>query len=135
MNTRLIRTWSAAARWLTSTTTTFVEGFANRQLTERTSALLDTPYTGRQATYDLRRLKRKGLIRKPPHINRYQRTPDGRRVAVLFTKAYNRVLAPGLTHLGPRLPESITRRSPLATAWRQFERRLDDHLERSLLAA
>jgi len=112
-----------------------VEGFANRQLTERAGALLGTPYTSRQATYDLRRLKRKGLIRKRPRTHRYQLTPDGRRVAVLFTKTYNRVLAPGLTHLDPHLPESITRRSPLATAWRDFERRLEDHLERSFLAA
>jgi hypothetical protein len=112
-----------------------VEGFANRHLTERACALLGTPYTNRQATYDLRRLKRKGLIRKRPKTNRYLLTPDGRRIAVLFTKAYGRVLVPGLTHLDPHLPETITQRSPLATAWRTFERTLDDHLERSLLAA
>jgi hypothetical protein len=112
-----------------------VEGFSNRHLTERTAALLGTPYTTRQATYDLRRLKRKGLICKRPSTNRYHLTRDGRRVAVLFTKTYGRVLAPGLTHLDPHLPESLTHRSPLATAWRKFERTLDDHLERSLLAA
>ena len=112
-----------------------VEGFANRQLTERTGALLGTPYTSRQATYDLRRLKRKGLIAKRAHTNRYQLTSDGRRVAVLFTKTYGRVLTPGLTALDPRLPEDISQRSTLATAWRHFERALDDHLERSLLAA
>lgn len=43
-----------------------VAGFANRQLVERVSALLRTPYSRRQATYDLRRLKRKGLIEKIP---------------------------------------------------------------------
>ena len=62
------------------------------------------PYTSRQATYDLRRLKRKGLIVRLPHTHRYQLTPLGRRVAVLFTKIYGRVLAPGLVVLDPHLP-------------------------------
>jgi len=43
------------------------------------------PYTSRQATYDLRRLRRKQLIERFPHSNRSQLTPLGRRVAVLFT--------------------------------------------------
>src|SRR5439155_16110337 len=38
-----------------------VEGFTNRKLVERTLPLLDSGYTPRQATYDLRRLKRKDL--------------------------------------------------------------------------
>jgi hypothetical protein len=36
--------------------------------------------------------------------NRYQLTNLGRRVAVLFTKTYGRVLAPGLSTLDPYLP-------------------------------
>jgi len=41
-----------------------VEGFINHQLVARTAYLLDQASTPRQATYDLRRLKRKGLILK-----------------------------------------------------------------------
>jgi hypothetical protein len=63
-----------------------VTGFTNRDLVERTSALLARPYSRRQATYDLRRLKRKRLIVKLSGRQRYQLTPDGRRIAVLFTK-------------------------------------------------
>ena len=37
-----------------------VEGFRIRQLAPTNGCLLDAPYTTRQATYDLRRLKRKG---------------------------------------------------------------------------
>lgn len=81
-----------------------ITGFDNRQLTELVATLLDTPYTARQATYDLRRLRRKGLIERFPHSNRYQLTPLGRRVTVLFTKTYGRVLAPGLVQLDPGLP-------------------------------
>ena len=112
-----------------------VAGFTNRQMVERVSALLGALYTTRQATYDLRRLKRKGLIRRMRRKQRYELTPLGRRVAVLFTKAYGRVLAPGLALLDPALPEDIGRRSPLATAWRTLQRALDDFAERSLVAA
>lgn len=112
-----------------------VAGFNNRQLTARTAALLGEPYTARRATYDLRRLKRKGLIRKRAKTNRYELSADGRRVAVLFTKVHGRVLAPGLTRLDPALPEEIGRRSPLAVAWRVLERALEDFAERSLVAA
>jgi hypothetical protein len=112
-----------------------VEGFSNRQLVQHTTALVDTPYATRQATYDLRRLKRKGLILKTPHSHRYQLTPLGRRVAVLSTKTYGRVLAPGLTLLDPKLSDHLKRRSPLATTWRQLNSALDDFTNRQLLAA
>src|ERR1700692_708885 len=102
-----------------------IRGFTNRQLVERVRALLQSPYTSRQATYDLRRLKRKGVIAKIQGTHRYQLTGLGRRVAVLFTKAYRRVLAPGLSALDPRLPEDVTARSDLTMSWRGFERALD----------
>jgi len=110
-------------------------GFTNAHLVERVSALLNANYTARQATYDLRRLKRKGLIRKLSKLNRYQLTPLGRSVAVLFTKAYGRVLAPGLSLLDPALPDDLARRSPVALAWRAFDRALDEFTRRSLIAA
>ncbi len=112
-----------------------VGGFTNGQLVERTAALLNASYTSRQATYDLRRLKRKGLIGKLAGTRRYQLTALGRRVAVLFTKTYSRVLAPGLTALDPRLPGDISARSSLTTAWRALERVLDDFIETQLVAA
>jgi hypothetical protein len=112
-----------------------IRGFTNRQLVERVRALLQTPYNSRQATYDLRRLKRKGLITKIAGTQRYQLTALGRRVAVLFTKAYGRVLAPGLSALDPRLPEDVTARSDLTTAWHGFEKALDNFMQAELIAA
>lgn len=109
-------------------------GFRNRQLAELMRTLLDAPYSSRQATYDLRRLRRKGLISRLPHSQRYQLTPLGRRVAVLFTKAYGRVLA-GLALLDPAMPVDIAQRSPLALAWRRLDRALDDFIATQLLAA
>jgi hypothetical protein len=113
-----------------------IAGFTNRQLTDLVNALLDgVTYTSRQATYDLRRLIRKGVIIRIPHTNRYQLTPLGRRVAVLFTKAYGRVLTPGLAALDPRLPPEVSARSPLAQAWRQLDRTIDDFIAERMVAA
>ena len=112
-----------------------VAGFDNRRLVEQVSALLDAPYTSRQASYDLRRLRRKGLIDEVPRKRQYHLTPLGRKVAVLFIKAYGRVLAPGLTALDPKLPQEVAQRCPLATAWRRFDRSLNVFVEEQLLAA
>jgi hypothetical protein len=112
-----------------------VAGFTNRQLVALVSTLLDTAFTTRQATYDLRRLRRKGLITRLPHSRRYQLTDLGRRVAVLFTKAHGRVLAPGLVALDLKLPDEIVQRCPLATAWRRFDDALNDFLDKQLIAA
>jgi len=111
-----------------------VAGFCNRQMVERVLALGITLYTPRQATYDLRRLKRKGLIVKLAHTHRYQLTSLGRRVAVLFTKTYGRVLAPGLSTLDPRLPQDVGARIPLTAAWHSFERLLDEYIQAQLTA-
>ena len=115
--------------------THLLAGFDNPTLVQLVATLLDQPYTSRQATYDLRRLKRKGLIVRLPGHHRYQLTPLGRRVAVLFTKTYGRVLAPGLAALDPRLPPELTSRSPLAIAWRQFDCALDNFISEALTAA
>ena len=112
-----------------------VSGFTNHQLVERIAALSGGPYSSRQATYDLRRLKRKGHIVKVARAHRYQLTSLGRRVAVLFTKTYGRVLAPGLSMLDPRLPDDLAARSSLATSWRHLERVLDNFIHRQMIAA
>jgi len=49
-------------------------GFTNRSLRALVAALIPG-YTTRQMTYDLRRLRRKGFIRRLPRSHRYQLTP------------------------------------------------------------
>ena len=110
-------------------------GFDNPSLVRAVTALLGRSYTSRQATYDLRRLKRKGLIVRLPGHHRYQLTPLGRRVAVLFTKVYGRVLAPGLAELDQRFPTDLVHRSDLARAWRQLDRSLNQFTNAALTAA
>jgi len=53
---------------------------------------------------------------------------------VLFTKAYGRVLAPGLSTLDPSLPEDVAARSAVGTAWRCFDRTLDEFIQAQLTA-
>ena len=115
--------------------THLLAGFDNPTLVRLVATLLDAPYTSRQATYDLRRLKRKGLIIRLPGHHRYQLTRLGRRIAVLFTKAYGRVLTPGLAALDPHLPPELSRTSELATAWRHLNRTLDQFIDDGLAAA
>jgi hypothetical protein len=69
-------------------------GFTNRSLCARVRSLLGGPYTSAQMTYDLRRLRLKGLVRRLPHSNTYVLTPDGARVAIFYTKLHNRLLGP-----------------------------------------
>ncbi len=68
-----------------------VAGFTNRSLRARVAGLLGETYTAAQMTDDLRRLRRKGLIRRLPRSNTYALTPDGTRVALFYTKVYTKV--------------------------------------------
>lgn len=86
-------------------------------------------------TYDLRRLSRKGFLSRIEGSQRYELTPDGRKLAVFFTKTYARVVTPSLAELDPALPAEIAAGSPLARAWRAYERALDDRIADAALAA
>jgi hypothetical protein len=99
-------------------------GLTNRSLRTLVAGLIPD-YGPRQMTYDLRRLRRKGLIERQPGTQRYTLTPDGRRLAVFFTKTYTRIVCPSLAELDPQLPDAIARRTPLGQSWRDFERALD----------
>jgi hypothetical protein len=57
-----------------------VTGITNRSLRARVAELLGVDYTTGQASYDLRRLRMKGLIARLPGTNTYTLTPDGQRL-------------------------------------------------------
>jgi Mn-dependent DtxR family transcriptional regulator len=86
-------------------------------------------------TYDLRRLRRKGLIERRPRTQRYTLTPDGRRLAVFFTKTYTRIVNPSLAELDPHLPDTIARRTALGRPWRDFEHALDARIADAAITA
>jgi len=71
------------------------------------TGLLAAPYTPGQMTYDLRRLRLTGLIRRIEHTNRYALTPDGIKVAVFCTKLHNRLLRPLLAADQPQPPPEL----------------------------
>jgi hypothetical protein len=58
-------------------------------------------------TYDLRRLRLHGLIRRLGHTNRYALTPDGIKAAVFYTKLHNRLLRPLLAADQPQAPPEL----------------------------
>jgi len=70
-------------------------GFTNKNLRVLIAGLLGSAYT--PGPDDLRpacRLRLNGLIRGLPHTNHYAPTSDGIRIAVFYTKVYNRLLVP-----------------------------------------
>jgi hypothetical protein len=74
-------------------------GFSNRELRSNLAALLGQPveqFTPGRMTYQLRRLRLHGLIERIPKTHRYRMTSFGFRVALFCTRAYSRILRPGL---------------------------------------
>jgi DNA-binding HxlR family transcriptional regulator len=64
-------------------------------------------YSSAQMTYDLRRLRLKGLIERVAHSHRYRLTSLGLKVVTFFTKLYQRVFRPGLAAMVPH-PASLS---------------------------
>jgi hypothetical protein len=76
-----------------------IDGFHNRDLRALVVDLLGVSsqeYTASQMTYDLRRLRLKGLIFRPPKTHRYFLTPHGWKIARLFTRLEARVFRPAV---------------------------------------
>lgn len=106
------------------------DGFTNRSLRTQVAQLVGgctDHYTANQMTYDLRRLRLKGLIVRKEGTNRYFLTPYGWRVALFFTRINARVLR---TMFAAAMPTDHVPR-PLAGALK----RVDSELDRIIQAA
>jgi hypothetical protein len=77
--------------------------------------------------HDLRRLRLAGLIRRLPRTNRYVLTDDGIRIAVFYTKVYNRLLVPLTAANQPQAPPE------LRTALAAISRHVDEYASRARL--
>jgi hypothetical protein len=106
-----------------------IGGFSNKTLRPLVAALLGEPYEQGQASYDLRRLKLKGLIVRLEHSNTYVLTPDGQRFAFSYTKIQNRLLRPLLA--ADRAPAPLEVRRALRT----LELAVDDYIREARIAA
>jgi hypothetical protein len=99
-------------------------GLTNRTLREHMTARWRPDYTTNQASYDLRRLRLKGLIERVEGTNTYRITATGRTIATFLTKLAARLIIPALTDLDETRPQPPVPR-PLTTAWRAYEHQLD----------
>jgi len=84
-----------------------VTGITNRSLRALMTGLLHRPYSMNQASYDLARLARNGLIRRVPGRNRYTLTRDGLLFAHFYTKVYDHVLRPLMAPDRPNAPPEL----------------------------
>ncbi len=102
-------------------------GITNKSLRALMTALLHAPYSPGQMTYDLRRLRLTGLIRRIEHTNRYVLTPDGAKMAIFYTKLHNRLLRPLLAADQPQAPPGLRQ------ALRAIDQHVDDYITRARL--
>jgi len=84
-----------------------VTGITNRSLRALMTGLLHRPYSMNQASYDLTRLARNGLITRVPGRNRYTLTRDGLLFAHIYTKVYDHVLRPLMAPDRPNAPPEL----------------------------
>src|SRR5216684_8791462 len=84
-----------------------VTGITNRSLRALMTGLLHRPYSMNQASYDLSRLARNGLIERIPGRNRYTLTRDGLLFAHIYTKVYDHVLRPLMEPDRPNAPPEL----------------------------
>lgn len=106
------------------------EGFHARDLRALVEHHLAREYRMTQMAYDLRRLQRKGLITRITGRHRYTLTALGRQLALFCTKIYARIICPVLGQM-----HDARSRTPLALAWRRFDREADTLLTNLQLAS
>jgi hypothetical protein len=107
-------------------------GFSNADLRERLEPLLGRRITPGAVTYDLRRLRLHGLIKRLARSHRYEVTPSGLRYALFFTRSYDRLLRPGLSLV---LPDTVLANSPVRASFRHLEAVMASWVEDQKLAS
>jgi len=102
-----------------------VTGITNKTLRGLMTGLLHRPYSMNQASYDLSRLARNGLIQRVPCRNHYTLTRDGLLFAHFYTKVYDHVLRPLMAPDRPNAPPE------LAAALATLDQLAADHIARA----
>jgi hypothetical protein len=114
---------TALAGALAATVHTITGTITNKSLRALVTALLGTGYPANRMSYDLRRLRLKGLIERVEGTNTYRITPEGQRFAVFYTKVHNRLLAPLMAADQPPSPPEV--RQALLVLHRHTDRTID----------
>jgi len=114
---------------------TLPEGFRHATLRTWMAQALgaaEDAYSPGRMSYDLRRLRLRGLIEGIPHSHRYLATDLGLCVALFFSKVHSRILRPGLPQLLNGCPKAPNR--PIATAMRRLQQAFADLFDQAQLA-
>ena len=106
-------------------------GFRHRDLRPRVAALLGRTYAAAHMTYDLRRLRLRGLIQRVTRTHRYRLTFSGLRVAFFYSKLYLRIFRPH----APALESHQDFPRPLRTAFDQLDAAIERIHQEAALAA
>jgi hypothetical protein len=112
------------------------EGFSNKNLRAHLAPLLGlspAQLTPGRMTYDLRRLRLRGLIERLPNSHRYQLTALGLRTALFFTRTYSRVLRRGVSLIMPDNDPPL--RSSLRLAFEKLDAEIHLLVNEAKLAA
>jgi len=109
--------------------THLINGFRSQDLRRSMADLTKGSYTASQASYDLRRLCRKGLLFRPARTHRYVVTPYGWKVARFFARLDARVFRPAMTALDS---QSIAAPQPRLT---RALAKVDDEMDTLILNA
>ena len=107
--------------------TNLIHGFRNADLRKQMQALLDVEYKSTMMTYDLRRLRRKGIIFRLPKSNRYVLTTYGWKVCRFFTRLNARIFHPG--YLAITTDETDLFPQTLRKAFHTADREIDRLIE------
>jgi hypothetical protein len=110
------------------------DSLGNKQLRPIVAQLMSVSpeaYSSAQMSYDLRRLRLKGLIERLPHTHQYRLTTFGTKVATFLTKLFERLFRPGLTASLPlnHFP------SDLAQALETVAAIIDEHVHQALFTS
>ena len=98
-------------------------GFRHGALRRQVARLLgveEAEYRSTQMSYDLRRLRLKGLITRQPGTQRYTVTPYGLNLAAMLTRLHQRVLRPAWAAVDA-LPEANDPPPRLRAALRELQ--------------
>jgi len=109
-----------------------IHGFSNKKLRVKIASLLsidETEYTANKMSYNLKRLRMRGIIEKTPKTNRYSVTKQGIRICVFFTRTYSHLFPNGLAQL---VDEDNTY-SKLNIAILKFDREIENELKKENL--
>jgi hypothetical protein len=110
-------------------------GFRSRDLRQSVASLLGLDlqtYSPGKMTYDLRRLRLKGIIERIPRTHRYVLTSLGLRTAFFHTKVHLRILRPGWAALSQR-DDGVPR--PLREAFKRVDQEIARLCEKARIQA